>query len=184
MDKEDWEQWAADVQSGDTERFVHMVKSLQQPLYRYCFFMLGHAQEAEDAVQDVLVNVYRSMERYRPGTHFRAWVFRIAYNQCISLIRQRRRHAAILALQRLAGLEPETAAPTSPYSAVLDETLHKLSGNDRTLVILKAVEGLDYSEISAILGIKVETLRKRYERSKRKLKGELEGKVHEYGTNG
>jgi RNA polymerase sigma factor (sigma-70 family) len=161
------------VQQGEQESFAFIVDAFQQPVYRYCCRMLGNRQDAEDAVQDVLVKAYQSISGYKPTVSFSAWLYRIAGNHCLNLLRRRRMQGHFLRVFR-----PDTAAAAGPeqtmeerlYSPALEAALGRLSLEERNLLVLRVFEEQTFLEISAILNITPNALHKRMERIKRKVR--------------
>ncbi|KAI7263955.1 hypothetical protein KC345_g8984, partial [Hortaea werneckii] len=160
------------VQEGERELFSYIVDVYQQPVYRYCCRMLGNrqdAEDAEDAVQDVLVKAYQSIRGYKPTVSFQAWLYRIACNHCLNLLRRRRMQGHFLRLFRpeTAVAGPEQKLEECLYSPVLAAALGRLSPEERNLLVLRVFEEQTFLEISAILNISPNALHKRMERIKR-----------------
>lgn len=160
------------VQQGEQECFSWIVDAYQQPIYRYCCRMLGNTQDAEDAVQDVLVKAYQSIRGYKPAVSFSAWLYRIAGNHCLNLLRQRRRQGQFLQLFRPAATVagPEQELDQRLYSPALEKAIGRLSLEERNLLVLRVFEEQSFPEISAILNINPNALHKRMERIKRKVR--------------
>jgi RNA polymerase sigma-70 factor (ECF subfamily) len=160
------------VQAGERERFSYIVNVYQQPMYRYCCRMLGNRQDAEDAVQDVLVKAYQSIRGYKPTVSFTAWLYRIACNHCLNLLRRRRIQGHFLRLFRpeTAVAGPEQKLEECLYSPALAAALERLSPEERNLLVLRVFEEQTFPEISAILNISPNALHKRMERIKRKVR--------------
>ncbi|NQX46756.1 RNA polymerase sigma factor [Paenibacillus tritici] len=160
------------VQQGERECYSRIVDVYQQPIYRYCCRMLGNKQDAEDAVQDVLVKAYQSIGRYKPTVSFSAWLYRIAGNHCLNLLRQQRRQGYFLRLFRpdTAVAGPEEELVERLYSPALEAALGRLSLEERNLLVLRVFEEQSFPEISAILNISSNALHKRMERIKRKVR--------------
>ena len=111
-------------------------------LFAYAYSLLGDYHEAEDAVQEAFAAAHQSRERF-DGANERAWLCRITYSKCMDSLRNR--------------------------PAVSFEDLGRLSAAERTVVLLRVVEGLNYGEMAERLGVAEAALRKRYERAKRRL---------------
>lgn len=79
------------VQEGNTAYYEFVVEQLQQPIYHYCYHLLGQAQEAEDAMQDAFLIAYEKIKQCTDPTSFKAWLYKIAYNHCINIIRRKNR---------------------------------------------------------------------------------------------
>ncbi|WP_249901695.1 sigma-70 family RNA polymerase sigma factor [Paenibacillus sp. PK3_47] len=160
------------VQNGDTGQFAFIAESFQQPVYRYCCRLLGNRQDAEDAVQDILVKAYQSLGQYKPDAGFSAWLYKIACNHCLNLLRRRRLQRHVMRIFR-----PETLAASAEqtleerlYSPSLELALDKLTLEERNILVLRVFEELTFLEMSQILNISPNALHKRMERIKRKVR--------------
>lgn len=160
------------VQRGETEQFAYIAESFQRPIYRYCCRLLGNRQDAEDAVQDILVKAYQSLRQYKPDAGFSAWLYRIACNHCLNLLRRRRLQRHVMRIFR-----PETLAASAEetmeerlYSPSLELALGKLTLEERNILVLRVFEELTFQEMGEILNISPNALHKRMERIKRKVR--------------
>ena len=145
----------------------------------------GDADRAQDLVQDSLVNAYRAFidGRFREGTNARAWLLTILTNVYRNDSRRARREATSENLEEIVSGEKEVTSPfvaekpTGPAEAVLESSLAEplekalsgLSDEFRTCVILVDVEGLEYAEAAAALGIPIGTVRSRLARARLQL---------------
>jgi RNA polymerase sigma factor (sigma-70 family) len=159
------------IQKGDTEKYALIVKAFQQSIYRYCYRMLENTQDAEDAVQDILVKGYQSIHRYTPKVNFSAWLYRIAYNHCLNLLRRRRLHKQVMRIFRpeFIAASPEQELDARLYNPSLSVALSRLSLEERNMLILRVFEEKTYAEISDILGVSPNALTKRMNRIKLKV---------------
>ncbi|GGF65379.1 RNA polymerase sigma factor [Paenibacillus albidus] len=180
-DNKELEEWIADIQQGDTGRYALIVAAFQQPMYRYCCRLLANRQDAEDAVQDVLVKAYQSIHRYKPTVHFSAWLYRIAYNHCLNLLRRRRLHRQVMRIFRpeTVAASPEQELDALLYKPSLAAALSRLSLEERNLLILRVFEEKSYEELSEILKITPNALNKRMARIKKKVKLVMESEEEE-----
>ena len=80
--------------AGDEAAFGQVTARHQRELHVHCYRMLASFDEAEDAVQETLLRAWRSRHRFDGGSLFRAWLYRIATNVCLDLLRSRSRRAA------------------------------------------------------------------------------------------
>ena len=65
MATEDLENLVTRIQQGDTHEYATIVRTFQQPIFRYCYRMLDNKQDAEDAVQDIFIKAYRSLHQFK-----------------------------------------------------------------------------------------------------------------------
>jgi len=165
---------------GELSAFNTLVEIYQGQVYNLCLRMLASAEAAEDAAQETFLSAYRNIGRYR-GPVFRAWLLRIAVNECTDELRRRRRRPQV----SLDAASPEgSAAFELPDSSDLPEeralqgetlrnaqaALMRLPIDQRAAVILCDVQGLSYEEVSASLGISLGTVKSRISRGRNRLR--------------
>ncbi|MEK3732618.1 RNA polymerase sigma factor [Paenibacillus sp. FSL M8-0334] len=165
----------ASVQRGETERFAIIIDAYQQQIFRYCCRMLGNVQDAEDAVQDIMVKAYQSISRYRPEVSFSAWLYRIASNHCLNLLRRRKLHRQIMNIFRpsLLAASPEQEMEKRLYSYPLEKALAELTPEERNILVLRVLEQRSFAEMSEILHISANALTKRMTTIKRKVQAAM-----------
>ncbi|MED1875141.1 RNA polymerase sigma factor [Brevibacillus borstelensis] len=178
MDKEQIERLVVEIKaSGSLEGFGMVIEQLQQPIFTYCYHMLGHRQEAEDAVQEVFIKAYENLEKYTEVVSFSAWVYKIAYHHCLNLIKRKRIFRLVPFLNnRVPADDREEGAARvdqGQLSAPLHRALSTLSPEERNLILLRVIEEKGYEELSVLFQEKPATLRKRYERAMKKCKNQL-----------
>ncbi len=154
-------------------------------VYRLSYRLTGNPHDAEDLTQEVFVRVFRSLERYQPGT-FEGWMHRITTNLFLDQARRRRR-IRFDALpddvnERLPGKErtPDQVVDDTHVEADVQQALAALSPEFRAAVVLCDVEGLAYEEIAATLGIKIGTVRSRIHRGRAQLRESLAHRAPRY----
>lgn len=172
------------VLQGDQQAFVHIVETYQQQIFMYCWRLLNQRQEAEDAVQDILVKAYQKLDTYKPHTSFSSWLYKIAYHHCLNVQRRIRFFQNILPLLRPEkdlSDSAEKEAEKYIFSEPLDRALRKLSPEERNLLVLRVFEEKSYVEIAQIMDKTSESVKKRYNRTLQKIKKwiiEREGEQH------
>ena len=179
------------ARAGDEAAFETLVARHERAVWSVARRLLGHDEDAFDAVQDTFLRVFRALPRFRGEATFRTWVIGIAINVCRSRrasAEWRRRRltdelapadpASGRAVERpLADRSPgpEAAAHAGELRAALDRALAALSRAHREIVVLREVEGLDYDELARALGCRVGTVRSRLARARAALRAALEG---------
>ena len=133
-------------------------------LYRFALSLLRCPQQAEDVVQDTFVKLLTGkFSSPGPGKE-KAWLYKVARNQCMDLLRRRSREAE---------LPPEATAPAAENWEFL-ELISPLSKSEQELVSLRFIGGFSHGEIARITGTTVHAAKKRYERAIQKLRTEME----------
>lgn len=172
------------IQAGDARLFSDVIKLYQQRIYLYCFRMLNSREEAEDAVQDVLIKAYQNIGQYKPQADFVSWLYKIAYHHCLNQLRRQKFQFQLRKLlwQEVTVNSAEQMVEDRLFSEPVSTALGKLNVEDRNLLILRIYEDKSFAEIGEILGVSTATVRKRYERTKGKLKKVLERKEKQLWT--
>jgi RNA polymerase sigma-70 factor (ECF subfamily) len=160
----------ARAQAGDRDAFAALVERYWDGLYRWLFHLTHDAHAAEDYAQETFLKAYRGLGTFRPGSHFRAWLFRIAHNSFLN----GRRQAARMGQPFPDGIADREAGPVE--LAVSRETLQllaravgRLPTEFRAAFLLRVEEGLSFREIARVLEITEETARWRVFKARQKL---------------
>jgi len=181
----------------DPSHFKALVQRYQGRIYNAAFRILGNSEEAEEVVQDTFVKVHQNMPKFQRQSSFSSWVFRIAHNHCVDLLRARQRRSGFSLLSydpqaapaddesaegslgvvsQLAdsGPSPAQALDFKEQEAVIEASLKELPDTQRAVVVLHDIEGLSYQEISEIVGANLGTVRSRLHYGRLKLRQLLE----------
>lgn len=176
----------AAARAGDIEAYNQLVTSYQRQVYGVCLRMLGDRDAAEDGAQETFMRAYTRLETFRGG-QFRLWLLRVATNICHDMLRRRRRRPAVSlsaagSAGRSVGDDLDAGDPPlgdsllrHELSAALAGCLARLPEAQRAIVILSDIEGLAYSEIAAVLGLPVGTVKSRLSRARGRLRDLLRG---------
>jgi RNA polymerase sigma-70 factor (ECF subfamily) len=157
---------------GDRQAFAALVERYWDRLYRWLYHLSGDRHTAEDLAQETFLKAFAHLSRLRPGSNFRAWLFRIAHNSFANQCRSRLRRCP---------LPDDLADPGSgPVAQVLSrEALQGLTGAVNRLptefraALLLRVEGLSFRQIAEVLDLTEETARWRVFKARQKLLGLL-----------
>ncbi|WP_314590341.1 sigma-70 family RNA polymerase sigma factor [Paenibacillus terrigena] len=160
------------VQQGEVEAYRFIVESFQRPIYVYCYRLLRNAEEAEDAAQEILIKAYTSIQHYKARVSFSAWLYRIAHNYCMNLLKRRQRQVRLQWILRKEDVAegPERILEKTAFSPPLDEALTSLAPDERSLLILHVFDELTYVEIGEIKGKSPDAIKKKIGRLKQKVR--------------
>ena len=172
------------ARAGDSESFGELMRRHQRRIYRLALHLLRNAAEAEDATQETFVRAYGALDRFDGRSEAFTWIYRIAVNLSLNVIRARKPDRQSLPSDdpRLEGLLVETrSGSSSPLGAtenrelgrVLCEGIDSLSDNLRTTLILVAVDGLNHAQAGEVLGCPEGTIAWRVHEGRKKLKAFL-----------
>jgi len=138
---------------GDFEAFGELYNIYLYRIYRYVFYQVKDRMTAEDITEEVFVKAWKAIESCRGReTTFSAWIYRIAHNHIINTFRDNRKYAPVelddIAEPGATGFEPETALEQQELQTLLAD----LPSNQRQVIILKFIEGLDTKKVGELLG--------------------------------
>ncbi|BFH65012.1 RNA polymerase sigma factor [Paenibacillus azoreducens] len=162
------------VQEGNTQAYAFIVRNFQNQIFAYCWRLLGNRQEAEDAVQDILVKAFENIHMYKPKVSFSSWLYKVAYHHCLNLIRRKKlqqRFTFGLLQKDLTSRSAAQEVESRLFSEPLSKALAKLTLEERNLLVLRIFQEKPFAEIAEILDKKEENVKKKFARTKIKLKG-------------
>src|SRR5580700_2960913 len=137
-------------------------------LYRTAARLLGETSNAEDVVQDVYLQAWKSFDRFEAGTNCRAWLFQILFN---SIRHYRRKWLNQKLVQPGDGLLDQTVAPIVTPDRLTDAeiltALDQIPPDFRAVVLLTDVDEFAYKEVAGILGIPIGTVMSRLSRGRK-----------------
>jgi RNA polymerase sigma-70 factor (ECF subfamily) len=156
------------------EQFEGLVKAVQDELVHFAFCRLRSLEDAEDAVQDVLVRAYLEREKHRAVTGVRPYLFRMVANRCTDVLRQRQR-----AERRRDPSDPaELAAGQGPDPAVdrlddIERLLGRLPERQAEAIRLRVFGCLPFAAIAEAVGVSLPTIKSRFRYGVERLRGIL-----------
>ena len=173
------------AQSGDSDAFRLLVEQHSRAIFRLAFRMTGNEQDAEDVVQETFLRAYRQLSRYEARASFSTWLYRIASNYALDLIRMRKRHQEkrehgspegrdILQSLPEAGPGPDRIVFGSQVKDKVNAALDELTAQERTAFVLRHFEGLSIEEIGQALGTGINATKHSIFRAVQKLRRSLE----------
>lgn len=164
------------AKQGDRHAFCTLYGLFKDRLYRYAFYRLGNAEDAEDAVSECVLALWKQLPSLREPAAFSSWAFRILGASCAKQIRTQmtRRSQENVDDPLLAGDQALVRSDRTDTHLILREALQVLSEEEREIVLLSAVSGLKSEEIAAITGLTAGAVRSKLSRSLKKLRQHLD----------
>lgn len=137
------------------ERYAHI-------LHRRCRLLLGNEADAEDAVQEIFIKALRSLDGFRHESSLLTWLYRIATNHCLNVLRSRRRHQTYQNQkeQTEAQNTPRTDSETIEDATFIRSLILDLDRRSQELVVLYFIDGMNQEEAALEMGLSVPTVRK------------------------
>lgn len=176
------------AQAGDFRAFQDLVNRYEGKVYRLAMRMLRNQQDAEDALQETFLQVYRGLKNFEGRSSFSTWLFRLATNVCLMKIRHRGTEPSqLLPLEEYLPQHEEGQHPLIqdwpdlPDEILLNkesrekmmEALEKLPPEYRAVFVLRDLEGLSNAQTAEAMGISVPAVKSRLHRARLALRGLL-----------
>jgi RNA polymerase sigma-70 factor (ECF subfamily) len=158
------------AQQGDRQAFGVLIQRYWDRLYRW-LYQLGHNRHAaEDLTQETFLKAFAKLASFRPGTNFRAWLFRIAFNTFLNQQRVDGRSHPLFP-EKLPAPQPGPVehAMTQESLRLLARALGRLPSDFRAAFLLRVEEGLSFRQIAGVQQITEETARWRVFKARKKL---------------
>ena len=153
------DEWlVACVRRGDTDAFEALYDRHVRELLGFCVYMLSSRQDAEDAVQATFASAYRALRADSRPVALRPWLFTIARNDCLSILR-RRRPTVELNGEIAPGADPVDQIETREEVRKVFEGLRELPESQRAALVLAEVHGLSHNEVGRVLGVRSEQVK-------------------------
>ena len=175
----------AQARAGDSNAFRVLVERHSRNLFRLAYRMTGHQEDAEDVVQETFLRAYRQLSKFDDRAGFGTWLYRIAANCSLDLIRARKRRN-----ERQEAAEEDSpgliqslpdASPTPDRLALSGEVerkvasvMNELSEMERSAFVLRHYEGMCIEDISRTLGVQPNAAKHSVFRAVQKLRRALE----------
>jgi RNA polymerase sigma-70 factor (ECF subfamily) len=181
----------------DAEAFADLVERYQHRLVGIMHHLLGSMEEAEDLAQEVFLRVYRTRKKYRPKAKFSTWLFTIANNLALNVIRGRQRKPTTpLAASESGplGPRPQEQLAIDPghtpahglrqreLTALIRAALEELNERQRVAVVLNKFEEMGYAEIAEVMGLTSKAVKSLLSRARSKLREVLQPYVFMDGS--
>lgn len=181
----------------DAEAFADLVDRYQHRLVGIMHHLLGSLEEAEDLAQEVFLRVYRTRKKYRPKAKFSTWLFTIANNLALNVIRGRQRKPTTpLAASESGplGPRPQEQLAIDPghtpahglrqreLAALIRAALEELNERQRMAVVLNKFEEMGYAEIAEVMGLTSKAVKSLLSRARSKLREVLQPYVYMDGS--
>ena len=181
-----------ELSEDEVDLFARLLAAHQDKLYRVAYRMAGHHEDAQDLLQDALLEAYRSFKKFQRGSYFDKWLYRIMTNTFIDRQRHRKRVGIVESLDApLPGSdgskgdgreipdwadEPSRCILQDKFDEPVQKALDALPPEFRMVLILSDVEEFSYEEISEMMDTPIGTVRSRLHRARSMMRQKLTNK--------
>lgn len=161
---------------GDQAAFTQLVIRYQRPIYNAAFWTLRRAEDAKDITQEVFLKVAERLDEYDARFKFFSWIYRMAINESLNLLRRTNRELALddeADLPAGDGANPEQQLGNSQISQRIRGAVMRMPTNDRMVLSLRHFSECSYEEIGQILELDERTVKSRLFEARQRLRGML-----------
>ncbi len=171
---------ASRAAAGNTGAFAALCERYHEPLLGYCRSILLNSEDAHDATQSALENALRALPRREPGRPLKPWLYRIAHNEAINIVRRRQPIAGGVDTDDLMTVPgPEVDSEQRTRLAQLVDDLRMLPERQRGALVMRELSGLSYDEIGLALNVSNEAARRAVFDARSALHDALDGRATE-----
>jgi RNA polymerase sigma-70 factor (ECF subfamily) len=175
------------LKKGNEKAFKKLVETNQKRVVNTCFGMVHNREDAEDIAQDVFIEVYRNIQKFKGDSKLSTWLYRIAVNRSLNHIRDNKKNKwfhsfedeVAVKSKQLQQLEssnsdnPEFDLENKQRTLILHEAINSLPENQKVAFTLSKYEELSYQEISDVMDLSVSSVESLLFRAKKGLQKKL-----------
>ena len=147
--------------NGDGRAFEMLVTTYERVVYSVTYRMVGNTEDARDLTQSVFLKAYRNLASFDPGRRFFSWIYRIAVNESLNFIRQRRPQQELDESLATHVAGPDHAAHAAGVREAIQAALQDLSEDYRQVILLRHFLHRSHQEMSELLGVPEKTVKSR-----------------------
>lgn len=178
------------IANGDRNAFVEVYNLYSTQVYNTAIGYLQNKEEAEEAVQDIFLEIHRSASRFRADSKISTWIYRITVNKCLDRLRKRKAVKRMTVIRSVFRKEDQPVGPVGfnhpgvqlekkEDAKMLFAAIEELPERQKTAFILSFVEDLSRQEAADIMQISLKSLESLLQRAKQNLRNRLKEKFPE-----
>lgn len=167
--------------------YKELVQKYQKQVINTCYRLLGNYEDAQDIAQDVFIEVYESIDKFRKEAKLSTWIYRIAVNKSLNYIKVINRRKCVKSIESFLGKENNETSNISAYQSdmpnnnliceerksILQQALNKLPENQKIAFTLNKYEELSYQQIAEIMQTSLSAVESLIHRAKTNLQKHL-----------
>jgi RNA polymerase sigma-70 factor (ECF subfamily) len=167
------------AQNGNQDAFQKLVERFRSQVVGVAFKMVGDYEDAKDISQLVFVKTYQNLHRFEIGKKFSTWLYRITINASIDFLRKYRRYKHESVEDNLHELKETKGDAEEVYRrglirAAIEKSLERLSFKQKSVFVLRDLEGLDIKSVSQVMAMPQATVRWYLHRARSRIRQELQ----------
>ena len=162
---------------GDGHSFGMLIENHERFVYNIVYRITGNFEDARDVSQEAFIKAFKNFSSYDESSAFSTWIYRIAVNTAIDHVRKKKRENNVSLENYITDEKGENHKSSVEEKIVSDErmsdiikALNALDEDFKTVVVLRDIEGMEYSQISKIIGCPEGTVKSRLSRARGKLR--------------
>ncbi|MEG6611909.1 sigma-70 family RNA polymerase sigma factor [Pseudoclostridium thermosuccinogenes] len=178
------------ARNGDIEAFEQLIEDYQKRVFNIALRMIGNYDDANELAQEVFIRIFKSIKDFKEESSLSTWIYRITTNVCLDEIRKRK-NKNVVSLDEEVKLEegdlqrqvedtrptPDVIAEKNEVRKLVKDAIMSLPEEQRTVIILRDIQGFSYEEIAKIMKCPEGTVKSRINRSRQILRDRLKPKM-------
>lgn len=163
--------------------FRQLVEDYQKLVFKTCHGILHHKDDADDVTQEVFIEAFSSIEKFRADSKLSTWLYRIAVNKSLNYLRANKRKKLLQSLSGTTNLEiiDESSQSEQPHEAylakqrkqIMDDAINSLPKNQKVVFVLSKIDELSYKEIAEVMEVSVSSVESLLFRARKNLQKKL-----------
>jgi len=174
------QEWVAAAQKGDQDAFEKLVRLYEKRVLALTRRMCRNPEDAAEAAQEAFFAAWQGLKHFRGESSFSTWLYRLASNACVDLLRREKKRQAVSLDDEDVNLDVPAAIPSPQEEAErrelgerIEAGLRALPEEYRAVLVLRELHQLCYEEIAGALGIDLGTVKSRISRGRKRLRAFL-----------
>ena len=163
------------ILNGDANAFTVLVDRYKDLVFTLALRMMKHREEAEEVAQDTFIKVYKSLNKFKGDSKFSTWIYRVAYNTCLDRLKKNKRQQYTVEINEYTEHQIKTLdnaldkIEEKEREQAMQDCLALLPSEDSFLLTLYYFEELSLEEIGKIVDLKINNVKVKLFRSRKKL---------------
>jgi RNA polymerase sigma-70 factor, ECF subfamily len=179
------------IKKGDKESFGEIINKYKKVVYNHARSFLRDAHEAEDAAQEIFINIYNNIKKFRGDAKLSTWIYRITVNTCKNRLKQMKRlksriadeiyeegdedlEKAVTNIREKEEKEPDSLLASKTLRVSIFKRMDELTEEQKNVIMLRDIDGLSYEEIADVMKLSVSAVKSKLFRARENLREKLE----------